>query len=1380
MQCRVTYSSNNHIDVVILENNQPAWRLSCFYGMPERERKQDSWDLLRQLATKDSIPWCAFGDFNDLLCAADKKGEHPHPQHLFDGFRTAIDDCNMVELDLMGGEYTWEKMSRKQFRFCFENSWLQEPSFKGEVATLWNSIAPMNIIPKLLSLSSMLAKWGNKFFHKFRDKVKSQKEVLNSLVDREDEVGVKMYFEERDKLNELLLHEEMYWKQRAKIFWLKDGDANTKFFHAQATKRKKLNHIAYLVTDSGDKVDDHERMYSIELPVITELQNKELTAELSFEEFTVALKQMHPEKAAGPDGYSPAFFQHLWGLVGKDVFDCCKKWLDDNVFPADFTSSNLVLIPKKDNVEKLTDVRPITLCNVVYKILAKVLENRLKCILSDIISENQSAFVPGRSITDNVLIAFEMIHFMKRKKGSQDGEVALKLDISKAYDRVNWHYLWHRLRIMGFSEEWVRWIKLCVTTVHYTAVSNGDINGCRIYVNAPAVSHLLFADDSFLFFKAKVEEAGAVRRLLQEYELQSGQAVNFNKSGIFFSSNVRRDKQHELSSILGVQNELKDSKYLGLPSLIGRSKKKVFSFVKERVWKRVQGWSNSKLSRAGKAVMIKNVAQSIPSYCMSCFLIPKSLTQEIERILNGYWWKTGVNNNKGLRWVSWDKMCSSKSRGGLGFRSLHGFNIALLGKHIWQFLTKPESLVARIFRARYYPDNHVLQASRGQDASFIWQGICEAKEELTAGFKWVLGDGNNINIFSDKWLRGKLDYRVENHHVNSARGDKVKEYFRSNTKQWDVTKVQQTFHELDADCILKTRIPQNQVNDRIAWMHTVDGFYTAKFRYHFWYERHSDRGIEVESNGWKRLWKLQVPHKMKYFLWRLCKNNIPVKNSLIKRGVPTSIICPLCNVDIEHARHVFLECEYARGCWDYSGCDLDISEVEDLSVWLLEKLGMEAETKLVQMTKVLWGIWFARNRRVWEEKLLSPMITMDISMKMVTEWRAAQNKVQGSVQASVISVAKEQVRWQYPFAGWYKMNVDAALREGVTGFKVGMVLRNDKGDFIASMQKCFAEEVSVLEAEAIGVLEALIWITERGDKQVIVESDSLITVNALLNNTIFMAEVGTTFELCRSILSHRSDVRIQHVRRKANRKCTYGRFIDGVPFYTGSCICGSPRKKDSHMRALGRNFRKIDDGRFYLLAKGMLEDYTMWTSHGEKIGRKRSRTSHHRYCVREPSRVEEPVDLNVMLHDLAGENYQFYETTDTGTMNVEEAPNDSAKKLYEVIVENGAPIYPGNTKYARLSFTTKLLEFKNNSHCSNKAFDSLLKLLTDVLPKKHTLPESYYAMKKIMKDLRVEYEKIDSCENDCMLFHGDDKDKVVCDICGEDRYRDVSRKDGKK
>lgn len=390
-------------------------------------------------------------------------------------------------------------VSRKQFRFRFENAWLKEPSFKEETIRAWKEIPVMNIIPKLISLSKFMLKWGRRFFHKFRDKVKQQKEVLVSFLSREDNEGVASYFKEREKLNELLLHEEVYWKQRAKNFWLKEGDTNSRFFHTQATKRKKLNNIAYLKTDAGEKIDDVQQMQDLtkqyfegiycaesnvtesnvnmEERVISEEQNQMLTASIKFEEFTEALKQMHPDKASGPDGYSPAFFQQFWDLVGREVFLNSKKWLDECMFPTELNSTNLVLIPKKDNVEKLTDVRPIALCNIVYKLIAKVLANRLKKVLPTTISENQSAFVPGRSITDNVLIAFESIHYMKRKKGNQEGEVALKLDISKAYDRVNWRYLWHRMRVMGFNEKWVSWMKLCVTTVNYMVCLNGSYVG---------------------------------------------------------------------------------------------------------------------------------------------------------------------------------------------------------------------------------------------------------------------------------------------------------------------------------------------------------------------------------------------------------------------------------------------------------------------------------------------------------------------------------------------------------------------------------------------------------------------------------------------------------------------------------------------------------------------------------------------------------------------------------------------------------------------------------------------------------------------------------------------------------------------------------------
>lgn len=281
-----------------------------------------------------------------------------------------------------------------------------------------------------------------------------------------------------------------------------------------------------------------------------------------------------------------------------------------------------------------------------------------------------------------------------------------------------------------------------------TASENAQIEGCKISPRAPAVTHLLFADDSFLFFKATTEQTEVVKSVLNKYERLSGQSINFQKSGIMFSANVRRDKQLELANILGVTNDLRLSNYLGLPSLIGRSKKAIFNFLKEKVWQRIQGWNTKLLSKAGKAVLLRNVAQAIPSYCMTCFLIPKNLCKEIETMMNGYWWKSNSNNNKGIRWASWETMSMTKSKGGLGFRDLHGFNLALLGKHVSNFASNPLHWLLECIRLDISPITMFCRQEEGGD-SFIWSGIWQVKDAIKKGFRWVLGDGKDIAAFTD-------------------------------------------------------------------------------------------------------------------------------------------------------------------------------------------------------------------------------------------------------------------------------------------------------------------------------------------------------------------------------------------------------------------------------------------------------------------------------------------------------------------------------------------------------------------------------------------------------------------------------------------------------
>ena len=162
---------------------------------------------------------------------------------------------------------------------------------------------------------------------------------------------------------------------------------------------------------------------------------------------------MSPLKAPGPDGMSHLFYQHYGNLVGDDVCHSVLNFLNNASLPEHLNHTFIILIPKKKNPEYASEFRPISLCNVLYKIFSKVLANRLKRILPKIITKHQNAFTKGRFISDNILVAFESLHSMQKHIGNDDFMV-IKLDISKAYDRVEWPYLEVVMRIMGFTEQW--------------------------------------------------------------------------------------------------------------------------------------------------------------------------------------------------------------------------------------------------------------------------------------------------------------------------------------------------------------------------------------------------------------------------------------------------------------------------------------------------------------------------------------------------------------------------------------------------------------------------------------------------------------------------------------------------------------------------------------------------------------------------------------------------------------------------------------------------------------------------------------------------------------------------------------------------------------
>jgi hypothetical protein len=191
----------------------------------------------------------------------------------------------------------------------------------------------------------------------------------------------------------------------------------------------------------------------------------------------VALSQMHPLKSPGPDGFSACFYQRSWDIVRTKVGKAVLDFVNFGIFYHSTNTTHIVLIPKKKNPSRVTNYRPISLSNVLYKLMAKVLANRMKHVLNSIISPHQSAFLPGRLIMDNVMMAFETLHTMNTRLKGWKGYMVLKLDMSKAYDRVEWDYLEMLIRRIGFEGHWVDLIMTCVRSVSYSVLINGKPYG---------------------------------------------------------------------------------------------------------------------------------------------------------------------------------------------------------------------------------------------------------------------------------------------------------------------------------------------------------------------------------------------------------------------------------------------------------------------------------------------------------------------------------------------------------------------------------------------------------------------------------------------------------------------------------------------------------------------------------------------------------------------------------------------------------------------------------------------------------------------------------------------------------------------------------------
>ncbi|XP_024171388.1 uncharacterized protein LOC112177323 [Rosa chinensis] len=634
-------------------------------------------------------------------------------QRQIDEFRQVVEDCGFYEFSFTGFEFTWDNrregdanvkeridrgfgnfnliqkcggfvahhlvtmssdhcpilieaeppscsdssFRRRGCRFLFEEMWTKEEECGQLINQVWEEGRHRGVNLKIKAVAEKLKIWEKEKFGQIRRSVDELRKELDSLQRAFPSGEVMQQRREVElKLDKLLETEEIMWCQRARN----------------------------LFTSNGGQFTDE--LFQVVDARVTVGQSVFLNSSFTRGEVESALKQMGATKSPGPDGMPPIFYQKYWDVVGPDV----------------------------------------------------VLANRLKKVLPTVISEFQSAFVPNRSIHDNVIAAFEIIHNLKRRGKKSRQKVAVKLDMAKAYDRVEWNFLRRMMEGLGFPGRFVELVMSSVQSVNYSivlqgkpfgkvkptrrirqgdpispylflmvaegfssllwkAVSEGQLHGIAIARGAPCLSHLFFTYDSLLFCDTSAGDCSKLKEIIERYEMASRQKISTEKSAVCFSPKTNRATKEECCAILDMKVVPCQEKYLGLPTVTGRNKKGTFRGLADQVWKRVQGWDGKILSKGGKEILIKVVAQSIPFYTMSVFQLPIGTCEEITKHIARFWW--GKPNGRGIHWKSWDKLCWSKNERDLGFREIQQFNKALVAKQGWRLLRGAESLVGRMLKA---------------------------------------------------------------------------------------------------------------------------------------------------------------------------------------------------------------------------------------------------------------------------------------------------------------------------------------------------------------------------------------------------------------------------------------------------------------------------------------------------------------------------------------------------------------------------------------------------------------------------------------------------------------------------------------------------------
>ncbi|CAL1359646.1 unnamed protein product [Linum trigynum] len=247
--------------------------------------------------------------------------------------------------------------------------------------------------------------------------------------------------------------------------------------------------------------------------------------------------------------------------------------------------------------------------------------------------------------------------------------------------------------------------------------------------------------------------------------------------------------------------------------------------------------------------------------------------------------------------MSWEKLCRPKYEGGMGFRDFQGFNIALLGRQVWNLLKKPDSLVARVLKARYHPHCDILEATVGSNPSYIWRSLMQAQSLVKEGTSWRVGNGESIRIWWDRRIPEARDFKVQSQATGLGITEKVSSLIDWETRSWKSNTLQTHFQPNDRARIEQIPIPSQPKPDIQIWGRDKTGKYSVRYGYKEWRKRQVSNQVEnYVPVEWKKLWMLELPPKVRLFVWRWGSNILPTGVNLSHTIKEAHDECPFCGL----------------------------------------------------------------------------------------------------------------------------------------------------------------------------------------------------------------------------------------------------------------------------------------------------------------------------------------------------------------------------------------------------------------------------------------------------------------------------------------------------